>query len=56
MPRGQKITAMDEQYLRKTEDRLYEELSFALGKKKEDMESYIIEQIEGKEKRCTSED
>ena len=43
---------MDEQYLRKTEDRLYEELSFALGKKKEDMESYIIEQIEGKEKRC----
>ena len=54
--RGQKITAMDEQYLRKTEDRLYEELSFALGKKKEDMESYIIEQIEGKEKRCTSED
>lgn len=46
--KGQKITAMDEQYLRKTEDRLYGELSLALGKKKEDMESYIIEQIEGK--------
>ena len=46
--KGQKITAMDEQYLRKAEDRLYGELSLALGKKKEDMESYIIEQIEGK--------
>ncbi len=54
--KGQKITAMDEQYLRKTEDLLYGELSLALGKKKEDMERYIIEQIEGKAKHSAGED
>ncbi len=46
--RGQKVTSRDEQYLRKAEDRLYGELALALGKKKEEMESYIIEQIERK--------
>ena len=44
--RGQKVTSRDEQYLRRAEDRLYEELALALGKKKEDMEQYITEQIE----------
>ena len=46
--RGQKVTSKDEQYLRRAEDRLYGELALALGKKKEDMETYIIEQVEGK--------
>ena len=46
--RGQKMTSRDEQYLRKAEDRLYGELALALNKKKEDMESYITEQIRRK--------
>ena len=49
--RGQKVTSKDEQYLRLAEDRLYGELSFVLGRRKEDMEGFIIEQLKKAEKK-----
>ena len=39
--REQKVTAKDEYYLRRAEDRLYGELALALGRSKEEMEGYI---------------
>ena len=53
--RGQKVTSRDEQYLHKAEDRLYGELSFVLGRRKEEMESYITEEIEKKIKKSTDQ-
>lgn len=42
---GKKVTALDERYLRVTEQELYGELSIALGIEKDDMHDYIREQI-----------
>ena len=42
---GKKITALDERYLRGTEQELYGELSVVLGIEKENMHDYIQEQI-----------
>lgn len=42
---GKKVTALDERYLRVTEQELYGELSVVLGIEKEDMHDYIQEQI-----------
>lgn len=42
---GKKVTALDERYLRVTEQELYGELSVALGIEKENMHDYIQEQI-----------
>ena len=44
---GRKEISRDEQYFHKAEERLYTELAFALGRKKEEMEAYIIEKIDG---------
>ena len=41
----QEITALDERYLRVTEQELYGELSVVLGIEKENMHDYIQEQI-----------
>lgn len=43
---GKKTTAMDERYFRIAEEHLYEELAFALGKKKSEMCAVIKETIE----------
>ncbi len=43
---GKKITATDERYLKQAEENLYSELSFALGKEKEEMEEYITKKCE----------
>ena len=42
---GKKVTALDERYLRVTEQALYGELSVVLGIEKEHMHDYIQEQI-----------
>ncbi len=42
---GKKITATDERYLKQAEESLYGEMGFALGKEKEEMETYIANQI-----------
>ena len=42
---GKKVTALDERYLRVTEQELYGELSVVLGIEKEHMHDYIQEQI-----------
>ena len=42
---GKKITALDERYLRVTEQELYGELSVVLGIEKENMHDYIQEHI-----------
>jgi CarD family transcriptional regulator len=47
LAQGKKITALDERYLRTTENEAYGELSLALGIPKEQMVSYIRERIEG---------
>ncbi|MBQ6323128.1 MAG: CarD family transcriptional regulator, partial [Lachnospiraceae bacterium] len=54
--RGQKVTVRDEYYLRRAEDRLYGELALALGRNKEEMEGYILEQIEGRTVKNQMED
>lgn len=46
MAQGKKITALDERYLRTAENEAYSELSLALGIPKEEMVTYIKEQIE----------
>lgn len=43
---GKKSTAMDERYFKLAEDHLYEELAFALGKKKSEMCEFIKNTIE----------
>lgn len=43
---GKKITALDERYLKVAEQELYGELSIALGKPREEMESYIRDYLE----------
>lgn len=42
---GKKVTALDERYLRVTQQELYGELSVALGIEKENMHDYIQERI-----------
>lgn len=42
---GKKVTALDERYLRVTEQELYGELSVVLGIEKENMHDYIQERI-----------
>ncbi len=44
---GKKVTATDERYYKQAKDYLYAELSFALGKKPDDMEKIICEYIDG---------
>lgn len=43
---GRKVTAVDAKYFRLAEDSLYGELAVALGMPKEDVESYITNEIE----------
>lgn len=45
---GKKIGSTDERYLKMTEDALYGELAFVLGKKKAEMEPFIIAYVRGK--------
>lgn len=45
---GKKIGATDERYLKMTEDALYGELAFVMGKNKAEMEPFIISYISGK--------
>lgn len=47
---GKKVAAMDERYLKLTEEALYSELAFALGREKSEMEPFIAAYIENKEK------
>ncbi len=49
LAQGKKVTAIDEHYLKLAENQLYGELSVALGKKKGEMEEFIIQRI-GREK------
>lgn len=52
---GKKITGIEDHYYKKAECRLYGELAFALNMDKEDMESYIINQIEDRQKVTETE-
>jgi CarD family transcriptional regulator len=47
LAQGKKITALDERYLRTTENEAYSELSLALGVPKDQMVPFIRKQIEG---------
>ena len=47
---GKKVTALDERYLNAAEQELYGELSIALGVPEEEMESYLHDHIEKKQK------
>ncbi len=47
---GKKVTALDERYLKAAEQELYGELSIALGVPEEEMESYLHDHIEKKQK------
>lgn len=47
---GKKVAAMDERYLKLTEEALYSELAFVLGREKSEMEPFIAAYIENKEK------
>lgn len=46
MSQGKKMTLVDERYLRMAQDNLYGEMSFALGKDRDGMESYIKNHVE----------
>lgn len=46
LARGKKVTASDERFLHAAEENLYGELAVSLGKKKEEIEEYIINRIE----------
>lgn len=46
MDQGKKMAAMDERYLKMTEDALYGELAFVMEKEKSEMEAFITEHIE----------
>lgn len=48
IPKGKKVTATDERYLKMAEESLYSELSMLLGVPKGKMESYITARIRGK--------
>ncbi|MCI8586549.1 MAG: CarD family transcriptional regulator [Lachnospiraceae bacterium] len=48
---GKKIGATDERYLKLTEDALYGELAFVMGKEKNEMEPFIIRYMEEKNKK-----
>ena len=48
LAQGKKVTASDERFLHAAEENLYGELAVSLGKKKEEIEKYIISRIEGK--------
>lgn len=52
---GKKLSASDEKYFRITEEYLYNELSFSLGIKKEDMEEFIAEKMKYLETAKSSE-
>lgn len=47
---GKKVTASDERYLHIAEENLYGELAMALDMDKNEIERYIVERIDGKEK------
>lgn len=51
---GKKIGATDERYLKLTEDALYGELAFVMGKEKNEMEPFIIHYMEEKNKNADS--
>lgn len=42
---GKKITALDEKYLKNAEEYLYGELAISLGISKEQVENYIVQQV-----------
>lgn len=48
---GKKMAATDERYLKLTEDALYGELAFVMGKNKADMEPFIIQHITEKDRK-----
>ena len=50
---GKKMGATDERYLKMTEDALYSELAFVMGKKKAEMEPFIIRYMNEKENTKT---
>lgn len=50
LSQGKKVAAMDERYLKLTEEALYSELAFVMGREKTEMEPFIVEYIEKKEK------
>lgn len=54
LAQGKKVAAVDERYLKMAEDALYGELAFAMGKNKGEMETFISDYIQKKEKenRC----
>lgn len=47
--RGKKLGATDERYLKLAEEALYSELAFVMGRKKEEMSSYIVDHVEKRE-------
>lgn len=49
LSQGKKVAAMDERYLKLTEEALYSELAFVLGREKSEMEPFIVAYIEKKE-------
>lgn len=49
LSQGKKVAAMDERYLKLTEEALYSELAFVLGREKSEMEPFIAAYIEKKE-------
>lgn len=46
LAKGQKIIGLDERYLKQAEDLLYGELAVALGIEKQNVQTYIAEEIE----------
>lgn len=50
MAQGKKVTASDERYLHMAEDNLYGELALALDMDRSEVERYITERINGREK------
>ncbi|MDE6959414.1 MAG: CarD family transcriptional regulator [Lachnospiraceae bacterium] len=51
---GKKIGATDERYLKLTEDALYGELAFVMGKNKNEMAPFIVHYMEEREKKKVS--
>ena len=45
---GKKVTVVDEKYFRQAEDKLYEELAYALGMEKKQVGTYISQHMEEK--------
>lgn len=49
LEKGKKVTVVDEKYFRQAEDKLYEELAFALDMEKNKIGQYIAENMEAME-------